>query len=192
MILLRHGESAFNAAFNRTRIDPGIRDAPLTERGRQQAAEAAEALRDLGLQRLLVSPYMRTLQTAEIIAARLDLPITVEPIVRERAYFICDIGTRRSLLEQSWPKLRFDAIEELWWPDAEESENALAIRCVEFRARMAASVDWQHVGVVTHWGFIRALSGMEARNCQAIRFDPTRETAECLWPRPIEREPEPC
>ena len=33
MILIRHGESEFNVHFNRTRIDPGIRDpAPRTDR----------------------------------------------------------------------------------------------------------------------------------------------------------------
>ncbi len=192
MILLRHGESAFNAAFNRTRIDPGIRDAPLTERGRRQAAAAAEALRESDLKRLLVSPYQRTLQTAEIIAGHLDLPIAIEPLVRERAFFICDIGTRRSELERSWPKLSFDAIEEHWWPAGEESEAELVRRSGQFRASMAAAADWPHVLVVTHWGFIRALAGLDARNCQAIRFDPALETAHCLWPRPIEREAEPC
>jgi broad specificity phosphatase PhoE len=192
MILIRHGESAFNAAFNRTRIDPGIRDAPLTERGRRQAEAAAEGLRALGLRRLVASPYTRTLETAAIIAERLDLPVTIEPLVRERAFFICDIGSRRSELERVWPGLSFDAIDEHWWPAAEESEHDLRARCLRFRDSMALADDWPHVGVITHWGFIRALAGLEVRNCQAIRFDPMRQVGHCLWPPAVEHEAEPC
>ena len=36
MILLRHGQSEFNAAFNATRVDPGIPDPRLTEEGKRQ------------------------------------------------------------------------------------------------------------------------------------------------------------
>ena len=44
MILLRHGQSLFNLHFTATRRDPGIRDAPLTPLGHEQAELAAKAL----------------------------------------------------------------------------------------------------------------------------------------------------
>ncbi|MFQ5957802.1 MAG: histidine phosphatase family protein [Alphaproteobacteria bacterium] len=47
MILLRHGESAFNVVYSATRIDPGIRDPRLTEAGRRRAADAVRALTGL-------------------------------------------------------------------------------------------------------------------------------------------------
>jgi hypothetical protein len=34
--------------------------------------------------------------------------------------------------------------------------------------------DWPHVGVVSHWGFIRTLTGREVRNAEAVPFDPTK------------------
>ena len=46
MILVRHGQSHFNAAYNVTQIDPGIVDAGLTDDGIRQAAQAGEALRE--------------------------------------------------------------------------------------------------------------------------------------------------
>jgi hypothetical protein len=38
---------------------------------------------------------------------------------------------------------------------------------------MAAIPDWPEVAVVSHWGFIRALTGVELSNCQTVRCDPT-------------------
>ena len=35
-------------------------------------------------------------------------------------------------------------------------------------------MDWRHVAVVTHWGFIRGLTGRQARNAELVPFDPER------------------
>src|SRR5215510_9360596 len=171
MILIRHGQSEWNAVFNRTRVDPGIPDPPLTEIGREQARLAAALLAPRDLVRLLVSPYRRTLETAEIIAKELSVPVVIEPLVRERAAYSCDVGTARSHLASAWPHLRFDHLEEVWWP-AEETEAELAHRCSRFRRLMKDTEDWRHVAVISHWGFIRGLTGQEARNGEAVRFDP--------------------
>ena len=69
MILLRHGQSEFNVAFNATRVDPGIPDPRLTEEGRRQARAAAVALAAHPVERLIASPYTRALETAEIVVA---------------------------------------------------------------------------------------------------------------------------
>jgi broad specificity phosphatase PhoE len=171
MILVRHGESEWNVLFSRTRIDPDIPDPPLTPEGRLQATRAAESLLQFGVERLLVSPYARTLETAEIIAGRLGIPIAVEPLVRERAAFSCDVGTPRSRLASRWPRLSFDHIDEIWWPAA-ESEAELEHRCGRFRQQMLVLADWPRVAVVSHWGFIRGLTGQGLRNGELLRFDP--------------------
>ena len=98
MILLRHGQSEFNLHFTHTRRDPGIRDPKLTALGWAQAREAGRALAGQGLQRILVSPYTRALETAHGVNEALRLPIHVNTVVRERYAFVCDIGTRRSAL----------------------------------------------------------------------------------------------
>ena len=105
MILLRHGQSAFNLHFGATGEDPGIPDAPLTPLGQAQAEAAAAALAGEGIRRILCSPYTRALQTAAPIARRLDLPVTVTPVVRERCSASCDIGTPRTELALAWPAL---------------------------------------------------------------------------------------
>ena len=172
MIFVRHGESEFNRHFNRTRVDPGIRDPALTDTGREQASAAADRLRDHDVARLLASPYRRALETAHIIAERLGVPIAIEPLVRERCAFACDIGSERSHLKERWPHLHFDHIDERWWPDEEESEVLLVERCGAFRGVARAMPDWHRVAVVSHWGFIRGLTGRELRNGELIHFDP--------------------
>lgn len=177
MILIRHGQSYFNLHYGATRVDPGIPDPELTEAGRQQAYAALETLRPRAVKRLIASPYTRALETAHIIAEALGLPIAVEPLVRERAAFVCDIGTPRTELARRWRHLSFDHLEERWWGETVESEDALAARSRRFRGLMAAASDWQSVAVVTHWGFIRALTGETIVNGAQLAFDPSSPSA---------------
>jgi len=178
MILVRHGQSEFNVVFSATRQDPGIRDPGLTPEGRQQAGAAAEALVGRGIERLIASPYSRALETAEIVARRLGIAITVEPLVGERAAFACDVGTPRANLMARWPHLPLGHLAEEWWPALEENEDRLSARCAAFRAHMRAQPDWACVAVVSHWGFIRGLTGLTVQNGAVLRIDPPRPEAE--------------
>jgi len=172
VILIRHGQSEFNVVYGKTRVDPGIRDPELTELGRRQALAAAETARNLGVHRVLSSPYTRALQTATIIADALDLPVLVDPHIGERAAFTCDIGTPRSALQAAWPQLNLGHITEIWWPEMEESEKALDLRGQAFRTRTLQGGDWKGTAVVSHWGFIRTLTGHRVGNCTVLRFNP--------------------
>lgn len=68
--LLRHGEAAAYARSDAER--------PLTAQGRDEVRCSAEHLRGQALQRILVSPYLRAQQTAELVRStlNLDLPLT--------------------------------------------------------------------------------------------------------------------
>jgi broad specificity phosphatase PhoE len=170
MMLVRHAESEWNRHFSLTRIDPNIPDPPLTELGRQQAEELIDRLADEGIRRLIASPYRRTLETASIIAESLDLSIAIEPLVRERCVFSCDLGTPTSRLARLWPDLDFGHVEEQWWGEPTESEAELALRCDAFRARTSFLHDRFEVAVISHWGFIRALTGEELANADFLRL----------------------
>jgi broad specificity phosphatase PhoE len=177
MILIRHGQSEFNVHHDRTGRDPGIPDPRLTELGRRQVTQSAERLKDHAhpIRRVLASPYTRALETAEIVARVLDVPVEVEHSVHEHAFYHCDIGTPRSLLSERWPALSFEHIEEVWWPNLDETREQVEARCQLFHARAAALPDWRHVAVVSHWGFILQLTGHSAANAELVPFDPTRE-----------------
>jgi glucosyl-3-phosphoglycerate phosphatase len=147
VILIRHGQTEFNRVFSATRCDPGIRDPHLTGHGRQQALLAADALRSLALRRLLTSPYSRALETAEIIAGNLGLPVYVEPLIAERFCFTCDIGSSVTVLRARWPEIVFDHLEDPWWPQAEETEEMICQRAQRFRFRCAGEA-WRETAVV--------------------------------------------
>ncbi|HUA78287.1 MAG TPA: histidine phosphatase family protein [Acetobacteraceae bacterium] len=173
MILLRHGESEFNRHFSVTKRDPGIRDPALTERGRAQAEAAAAMLAGQAITRIVVSPYRRALQTAAPLAAAFGVPVTVTTLVRERFAFVCDIGSPRSTLERSWPEHDFSALSEVWWPAATESEVEVNDRAARFCAEVAAGPDAEACLVITHWGFILALTGQRVPNGDWLRYDLT-------------------
>jgi broad specificity phosphatase PhoE len=175
MFLIRHGQSEFNAVYARTRVDPGIPDPRLTEEGKRQARDAARSLAEHGIARLIASPYTRALETATIIADELGLEIEVEPLVRERAAFHCDIGASPVELARRFPRLAFDHLDDPWWHDhvalgVDESEAHVIARGDLFRARAAKLDGRAQVCVVTHWGFIRALTGIEAKNGEIVRL----------------------
>ncbi|MBC7630626.1 histidine phosphatase family protein [Aeromicrobium sp.] len=82
MILwVRHGQSTWNVMDRLQGHEPSP---PLTDLGREQAAAAAEALADAEVVRVLSSPAVRALETAQIIAGRLGLEVDIEPLLLEK------------------------------------------------------------------------------------------------------------
>lgn len=79
---VRHGESVSNAAPGGMAL-PGVHGDRLTERGHEQARAVAERLGEAGATRVLTSPLRRARETAEVIAGRLELPITEVEELRE-------------------------------------------------------------------------------------------------------------
>ena len=172
MILLRHGQTLWNLHFGQTRIDPGLPDPGLMREGRLQAEAAAAALAGRGLSLLFASPYRRTLETAAVVAERLGVPIVIEPLLRERAGFSCDIGTRAGMLSEAWPGLDFSSLDERWWCDLGETDERVLARARAFRAAVAERPDRDRICAVTHWGVIRALTGETVENGAIREHDP--------------------
>lgn len=185
MILVRHGQSEFNVIYSVTRVDPGIPDPKLTDEGRRQAELVAGSLAPHGLTRIIASPYTRAVETAEIIARILSLDLSIEPLVREHCRFHCDIGSPASHLAERWPGLDFSHLPERWWrSDLDETEEQLSARSQDFRRAIASHTAWPSTAVVTHWGFIRALTGQRVPNAHLLRFDPHSGEARDLGPLP--------
>lgn len=80
ILLARHGETNDNLPPLRFQ---GFRDTPLNDTGRRQAAELAHRVADLGIASLWSSDLARARETAEIVGARIGLPVGLDPRLRE-------------------------------------------------------------------------------------------------------------
>jgi broad specificity phosphatase PhoE len=179
MFLLRHGQSYFNLHFNATRIDPGIEDPELTPLGEEQAIAAASRLAAIPLTRIIVSPYTRALQTAVPILKGRPVIAEVMHEVRERAAFVCDVGSTPKFLAQRFPQHEFAHLPVKWWSSSPETEEQIIARADEFRRAMAPRDDHATTLLVSHWAFLLALAGRSVRNGELIEYDPTK-APECI------------
>src|SRR5271166_4238418 len=83
LFLVRHGESDWNIEGL---VQGQLPAAPgLTRTGVEQALAAAEALAITAAELVLSSDLRRATETASLIAARLGVPLQLDPRLRERA-----------------------------------------------------------------------------------------------------------
>ncbi|NJN44667.1 MAG: histidine phosphatase family protein, partial [Anaerolineae bacterium] len=82
--LLRHAESEGNVK----NLFIGQDDTPLTDNGRLQAQALATRWANEGVKfdRIIASPLSRALNTAEIVAAKLGLPVETNPLWLEQDF----------------------------------------------------------------------------------------------------------
>jgi broad specificity phosphatase PhoE len=185
ILCIRHGQSAFNAAYEETGIDPMLFDARLTPKGEAQVLAAREILRDVPFDLVLISPLTRALQTAfGIFEGHFSSPrFRVEALHRERAESSCDVGRSPSALRADYPTLDFDHLPEVWWHD-DGDPNALGLRIEPLEtlmermahfSRFLASRPERRIAVVGHGTFFYHLTGTFLPNCGMI--DLALETA---------------
>jgi len=176
LYLMRHGHSQFQATYDVSGVAPGIEDARLTERGQAQVRAAAEVVGQLAPDLIVTSPFTRTIDTALGVAPP-TTPVLVDAVVRERLNDASDVGSPASVLAAAYPMLEFAHLDEEWWaaggvPDERgvpvETHAAVSLRAEAF-------LDWlrpreeRSVLLVSHLGFIRLLSGIDAANCVRVR-----------------------
>ena len=184
--LIRHGQSAFNAAFdNVKRIDPMIFDPRLTELGRAQAAAIADPARWANVELVVVSPFTRAIETAALAFAGHDAPHRIEALHRERAEHSGDIGRSPVHLKADFPHLDFDHLDDRWWHHDPVRPEVIVVESEEvLGARVAAFADWlrarteRELAVVGHGTFLNRLTAHVAkgpghvfRNCEVVTRD---------------------
>ncbi|MEX2185261.1 MAG: histidine phosphatase family protein [Pirellulales bacterium] len=152
LLLVRHGESQFNAAG---RIQ-GQLDVPLSDTGRRQAAAVAERLAAEPLDALYCSPLSRALETAQAIAARHDLPIQTDDRLME--IHAGDFqGLTREEMAAKFPEeeRRWTAREADFRIGGGETRRELADRGKAVLESIRQS-GHEHVAVVAHGGILTA------------------------------------
>jgi 2,3-bisphosphoglycerate-dependent phosphoglycerate mutase len=101
LAVVRHGLSTGNVAAAEAEssgaevIDIPERDAdvPLSETGLSQAAALQDVLASRPLDAAVVSPYLRTRQTAEVALGGLSVPVRIDERLRDRELGVLDLLT---------------------------------------------------------------------------------------------------
>jgi probable phosphoglycerate mutase len=76
VIIVRHGQSSYNS---QGRIQGRSDDSILTEKGKTDAAQVADILKNIPIDAAYCSPLQRAKSTAEIIVSGLDSAVTLQP-----------------------------------------------------------------------------------------------------------------
>jgi ribonuclease H / adenosylcobalamin/alpha-ribazole phosphatase len=151
--LLRHGQTPMSVQKRYA----GRTDVPLTEVGVQQAAAAAKRLASAGLGVIVTSPLLRTVQTAQAVAA-----VTGAAVVTDDGFRETDFG--------AWEGLTFAEVRERWpaemsaWladpevaPPGGESFTDVSARVTAALDRLLAARAGQTVLIVSHVTPIKTL-----------------------------------
>lgn len=96
---LRHGVTDHNVR----RLVMGQLDVPLNDQGRHQARLAADRIRLVDIAAIVCSPLSRARETAEIVAAKLGVEVTVIEDLRERDWGEASGRPYRELFRQEVP-----------------------------------------------------------------------------------------
>lgn len=157
LILLRHGETEYNA----TRRMQGQLDTNLSERGLAQAHTAAKELRDLGIKKIISSDLTRARDTAGVVGEDLGVEVVVDKRLREthlgqwQGKTHDEVDTAHDGARARW---RSDAT---WAPPEGESRVDVAQRARDVVDELLDTYDeWDNSAVllVAHGGTIAALT----------------------------------
>jgi ribonuclease H / adenosylcobalamin/alpha-ribazole phosphatase len=145
-LLLRHGQTPMSVQKRYA----GRSDVPLTDVGVQQAAASAKRLASAGLGVIVTSPLLRTVQTAQEVAA-----VTGAAVVADDGFRETDFG--------AWEGLTFAEVRERWpaelaeWladpevaPPGGESFTDVSARVTAALHRVLAARAGQRVLIVSH------------------------------------------
>jgi glucosyl-3-phosphoglycerate phosphatase len=177
VVVLRHGRTA----SNHTRTWQGQLDVPLDEVGRLQAKGAVQVLRELGPAAIVSSDLARAWDTANVLGAALDLPVTADPRLREidvgrwagrTAEEIVAAGDGEVLA--SWRRGDDVAVGGAERPSGLGRRGAAALR--EHADTMSAGV----LVVVAHGALIRA-SVLTLLGVQQDRWQCLGSLGNCAW-----------
>ncbi|MGE3175892.1 MAG: histidine phosphatase family protein [Vicinamibacterales bacterium] len=157
LFLARHGQTRWNAENRRQ----GRADIPLDDTGRQQALGLAALLAGERIDRILVSPLGRAIETARPLAEARGMPLQIEPDLLEFDYGTYG-GSDRTAVKL---KLRRD---HLYTPvPGGESLADAWMRATRVASRIKPVLATSHLLIVAHQRLNRLLLGaVEGRSLE--------------------------
>lgn len=143
---------------------PEILDAPLTEKGRQQAYVLQPTVQKLDdqVELVVLSPNCRALQTGVIVFQHLvnndNVPFLAHEMVREEnGVHVCDKRRATSLQQQEFPMVDFSLLtseeDVIFRDDRRETKMELGERIYNFFEWLSTRSE-THVAVASHSGWL--------------------------------------
>jgi len=141
VLLTRHGQTKENVL----RLLQGQMPGELTDEGIQQAHKLREALASTHIDLIITSDLKRAVDTTNIFNQERQLPVILEPLIRER-----DFGIHTGM--------PYAGITGELDPSA-ESVEAMFARAAEWLNKVAREHDGKTILVISHGLFLRVIQG---------------------------------
>lgn len=158
LYMIRHGETDWNVK----RRFQGHSDIPLNEEGRRLAYLTAKALETVPFTRVITSPLKRAFETAVIMKGARDIPVIVEPRIKEISFGeyegLCCGRENYNIPDPEFMNF-FDKPEAYNPPKGAESIEALRKRTADFFEELVHNIDTEDetILVSTHGAALRGI-----------------------------------
>ncbi len=149
--IFRHGESTFNLAG---RVQGCTDMSVLTAKGRRQAADTAEILKNRNIEIIISSPLKRAVETGNIVAEKIHVPLNID-----RRFTEVNIGIIEGLLYdevlEKYGELynrwrNADCEDETFCFPGGESKQTVRKRIFEALNHYAEQTDYRNIAVSGH------------------------------------------
>jgi probable phosphoglycerate mutase len=152
-LLLRHGQTLMSVQKRYA----GRSDAPLTDLGVQQAVAAAKRLASAGIGLIVTSPLLRTIQTAQEVAATTGAPMVTDDGFRETDFGAWE-GRTFAEVRERWPaELTAWLADPKLSPPGGENFAEVSERVTGALHRVLAGREGQKILIVSHVTPIKTL-----------------------------------
>lgn len=153
LLLVRHGEVLSNRELRYV----GARDEPLVASGVEQAVRLAAAIAPLPVRAVYSSPLDRARETGRRIAAAREVPLRLEPRLREQSFGDWEGLTRAEVLARDEESLLRWESDLATAPPGGEPLTEVQARVLGLVAELARGHRGEWVALVSHVGPIKAL-----------------------------------
>ncbi len=153
IFFIRHGESTGDIE----NLYGGDYDDHLSEKGREQARDLAQLLKDKDIEIIFSSPLSRAKEVSEILASMAGCKVIVENDLRERNQYGILTGINKDEAKNKFPeqvellKNRFNTVE------GAEAYTDFSKRITGTFEKIKNNPEYKTVAIVTHGGPMRVL-----------------------------------
>ena len=176
ILLVRHGETD----WNRSGQIMGEQPVPLNQNGEAQVKRLASFLKSRSIRALYSSPVARAIQTAEILASLLQVPLTADRGLTEIKVGEWE-GRYWKDLTDEFARQQFYASPEEARPPGGETLSEVQIRAVAAVERARARAEADRLLFVSHADVVRAILAhylkFDLKTVRQMRIDHASLTA---------------